>query len=155
MAANSGTKYVSVNLNKSYGQHSTSFGSNRTPRPAAGAAAATSRPRSSHKAGPKLSVPPPLNLPSLRKEHERFDSLGSAGGPAGPGGPGSGSRPSSSGLGWTKPVTEDGLSRSVTQGKPAAAAAAPVSSAVLRGEDFPSLRATLALGPGPNQKIQE
>ncbi|KAF2295215.1 hypothetical protein GH714_032169 [Hevea brasiliensis] len=28
---------------------------------------------------------PPLNLPSLRKEHERFDSLGSGGGPAGGG----------------------------------------------------------------------
>ncbi|RDX92024.1 hypothetical protein CR513_25899, partial [Mucuna pruriens] len=155
MAANSGTKYVSVNLNKSYGQHSTSFGSARTSRPAAGAAAAPSRPRSSHKVGSKLSVPPPLNLPSLRKEHERFDSLGSGGGPAGPGGPGSGSRPTSSGLGWTKPAAEDGLSRPVTQGKPVAAAAVPVSSAVLRGEDFPSLRATLAPGPSPNQKIQE
>ncbi|KAG5154454.1 hypothetical protein AAZX31_05G089800 [Glycine max] len=155
MAANSGTKYVSVNLNKSYGQHSSAFGSARTPRPAAGAAAApsSSRPRSSHKAGPKLSVPPPLNLPSLRKEHERFDSLGSGGGPAGPGGSGTGARPSSSGLGWTKPIAED-VSRPVV--KPAAAAAAvPVSSAVLRGEDFPSLRATLAPGPGPNQKIQE
>ncbi|KAK7347002.1 hypothetical protein VNO80_21526 [Phaseolus coccineus] len=152
MAANSGTKYVSVNLNKSYGQHSTSLGSVRTQRP--GAAVAPSRPRSSHKAGPKLSVPPPLNLPSLRKEHERFDSLGSGGGPAGPGGSGSGSRPSSAGLGWTKPVTED-VSRPVIQGKPTVAAAVPVSSAVLRGEDFPSLRATLAPVPGPNQKIQE
>nr|KYP43876.1 Switch-associated protein 70 [Cajanus cajan] len=155
MAANSGTKYVSVNLNKSYGQHSTPFGSNRAARPAAGAAAIPSRPRSSHKAGPKLSVPPPLNLPSLRKEHERFDSLGSGSGPSGSGGPGSGARPSSSGVGWTKPVAEDGLSRPVIQGKPAATAAAPVSSAVLRGEDFPSLRATLAPGPGPSQKIQE
>ncbi|KAL2333561.1 hypothetical protein Fmac_014774 [Flemingia macrophylla] len=152
MAANSGTKYVSVNLNKSYGQHSAAFGSGRSPRPAAGAAAIPSRPRSSHKAGPKLSVPPPLNLPSLRKEHERFDSLGSGAGPAGPGGPGGGARPSSSGVGWTKPVAEDGLSRPV---KPTATAAAQVSSAVLRGEDFPSLRATLAPGPGPSQKIQE
>ncbi|XP_014508568.1 uncharacterized protein LOC106768126 isoform X1 [Vigna radiata var. radiata] len=154
MAANSGTKYVSVNLNKSYGQHSTALGSVRSQRP--GATVVPSRPRSSHKAGPKLSVPPPLNLPSLRKEHERFDSLGSGGGPAGPGGSGSGSRPSSAGLGWTKPVMED-VSRPVIQGKPsvAAAAAAPVSSAVLRGEDFPSLRATLAPVPSPNQKIQE
>lgn len=153
MAANSGTKYVSVNLNKSYGQHSSAFGSNRTARPAAGGATVPSRPRSSHKAGPKLSVPPPLNLPSLRKEHERFDSLGSGGGPAA-GGSGSGSRPSSSGVGWTKPVAED-VSRPVSQGKPVVVAAAPVSSAVLRGEDFPSLRATLVPGPGPNQKIQE
>ncbi|KAK7386447.1 hypothetical protein VNO78_26677 [Psophocarpus tetragonolobus] len=154
MAANSGTKYVSVNLNKSYGQHSTGFGSNRTARPTPGAAVAPSRPRSSHKAGPKLSVPPPLNLPSLRKEHERFDSLGSGSGSTGPGGSGSGSRPSSSGLGWTKPVAED-VSRPVAQGKPIAAASAPVSSAVLRGEDFPSLRATLAPVPGQNQKIHE
>ncbi|XP_027916166.1 uncharacterized protein LOC114175602 isoform X3 [Vigna unguiculata] len=152
MAANSGTKYVSVNLNKSYGQHSTALGSVRSQRP--GAAVVPSRPRSSHKAGPKLSVPPPLNLPSLRKEHERFDSLGSGGGSAGPGGSGSGSRPSSAGLGWTKPVTED-VSRPVIQGKPTVTAAAPVSSAVLRGEDFPSLRATLAPVPSPNQKIQE
>ncbi|XP_004301560.1 PREDICTED: uncharacterized protein LOC101306533 [Fragaria vesca subsp. vesca] len=63
-----------------------------------------SRPRSAHKAGPKLSVPPPLNLPSLRKEHERFDSAGSGGGPAGGGVPGSGPRPNSAGMGWTKPT---------------------------------------------------
>ncbi|KAK7263127.1 hypothetical protein RJT34_30712 [Clitoria ternatea] len=164
MAANSGTKYVSVNLNKSYGQHSTTYGSTRTPRPAAagGGMAVLSRPRSSQKAGTKLSVPPPLNLPSLRKEHERFDSLGSGTGSAGGAGSGAGSRPSSSGLGWTKPVTEDGL-RSVDGlgrgSKPVGpATAAPVSSAVLRGEDFPSLRATLVSStswPGPNQKIQE
>ncbi|XP_071724988.1 LOW QUALITY PROTEIN: uncharacterized protein [Rutidosis leptorrhynchoides] len=64
-----------------------------------------SRPRSSQKAAPKLSVPPPLNLPSLRKEHERFDSLGSGTGAAGGGVSGSGTRPTSSGIGWTKPVT--------------------------------------------------
>ncbi|KOM34477.1 hypothetical protein LR48_Vigan02g062700 [Vigna angularis] len=115
MAVNSGTKYVSVNLNKSYGQHSTALGSVRSQHP--GVAVVLSRPHSSHKDGPKLSVPPPLNLPSLRKEHERFDSLGSGGGPAGPGGSGSGSRPSSACLGWTKPVTED-VSRLVIQGKP-------------------------------------
>lgn len=109
-----GTKFVSVNLNKSYGQpshhhhqhHSSSYGSNRT-RPGAhgsgGGMVVLSRPRSSQKVGPKLSVPPPLNLPSLRKEHERFDSLGSGGGPAGGSVSGSGSRPTSSGMGWTKP----------------------------------------------------
>lgn len=63
-----------------------------------------SRPRSSQKAVPKLSVPPPLNLPSLRKEHERFDQLGSGGGVTG-GPSGSGPRPTSSGMGWTKPGT--------------------------------------------------
>ncbi|XP_061337768.1 uncharacterized protein LOC133284711 [Gastrolobium bilobum] len=186
--ANSGTKYVSVNLNKSYGQqHSaSSFGSNRTARPAghsggggAGGMAVLSRPRSSQKAGPKLSVPPPLNLPSLRKEHERFDSLGSGNGPAGGAGSGSGSRPNSSGLGWTKPaaatvsqekeaIVDDGL-RSVDGfgrgGRAVGSASAPVSAAVLRGEDFPSLRATLVSsssaasgsgsGAGQNQKIPE
>ncbi|XP_022739914.1 uncharacterized protein LOC111292004 isoform X2 [Durio zibethinus] len=114
-----GNKFVSVNLNKSYGQqpskhlyqshHSGSYGSNRA-RPGAGGGGGggmvvLSRPRSSQKAGPKLSVPPPLNLPSLRKEHERFDSLGSSGVPASAGISGSGPRPTSSGMGWTKPVT--------------------------------------------------
>ncbi|XP_004509208.1 uncharacterized protein [Cicer arietinum] len=165
--ANSGTKYVSVNLNKSYGQNSAAFGSTRTARPAAGGMAVLSRPRSSQKAGSKLSVPPPLNLPSLRKEHERFDSLGSGGGPAGGAGSGSGSRPSSSGVGWTKPaavvlqekepIFPEDVSRPVSK-VVGAAPPPPVSSAVLRREDFPSLRATLvppAPGPGQNQKIQE
>ncbi|XP_008241499.1 PREDICTED: uncharacterized protein LOC103339924 isoform X2 [Prunus mume] len=107
-----GTKFVSVNLNKSYGQpshhppHPSSYGSNRG-RPGShgsGGMVVLSRPRSANKAGSKLSVPPPLNLPSLRKEHERFDSLGSGGGAAGGGASGSGSRPSSSGVGWTKPT---------------------------------------------------
>ena len=154
-----------------------------------------SRPRSSHKAGPKLSVPPPLNLPSLRKEHERFDSLGSGGGPAGASGSGTGSRPASSGLGWTKPAplaaapekeasaehaldgfdqglrSGDGFGRggslymppSARSGAVGPAAAVPVSSqplaekaAVLRGEDFPSLRATLVSStPGTAQKNKE
>jgi hypothetical protein len=105
-----------------------------------------------------------LNLPSLRKEHERFDSLGSGGGQAGGAGSGSGSRPSSSGMGWTKPaavvvqekepIFQEDVPRYVS--KPAAPPA--VSSAVLRGEDFPSLRATLvppAPAPSQNQKIQE
>ncbi|XP_022775201.1 LOW QUALITY PROTEIN: uncharacterized protein LOC111317114 [Durio zibethinus] len=114
-----GNKFVSVNLNKSYGQqpskhhyhshHSGSNGSNRA-RPGAGGGGGggmvvLSRPRSSQKAAPKLSVPPPLNLPSLRKEHERFDSLGPGGLPASGGISGSGPTPTSSGMGWTKPGT--------------------------------------------------
>ncbi|GAV82424.1 hypothetical protein CFOL_v3_25876 [Cephalotus follicularis] len=123
-----GTKFVSVNLNKSYGQtshhnqaqqqqhhrnnhHQSNYGPNRAwagghgsgGGGGGGGMVVLSRPRSSQKAGPKLSVPPPLNLPSLRKEHERFDSLGSGGGAASGGGLGSGARPTSSGLGWTKP----------------------------------------------------
>ncbi|XP_052195227.1 uncharacterized protein LOC127803195 [Diospyros lotus] len=118
-----GTKFVPVNLNKSYGPVSQrSYGSSSSygqvaasrVRPGShgsggggggGGMVVLSRPRSSQKAGPKLSVPPPLNLPSLRKEHERFDLSGSGGASAGPGGPGTGSRPTSSGLGWTKPGT--------------------------------------------------
>ncbi|KAM1174819.1 hypothetical protein FF1_027334 [Malus domestica] len=111
-----GAKFVSVNLNKSYGQpshhhhhppHHSAYGTNRG-RPGShgsGGMVVLSRPRSANKAaGSKLSVPPPLNLPSLRKEHERFDSLGSGGGPAGGGAAGSGARPTSSGVGWTKPT---------------------------------------------------
>ncbi|XWS45281.1 hypothetical protein CRYUN_Cryun15aG0123200 [Craigia yunnanensis] len=114
-----GNKFVSVNLNKSYGQqpskhhyyshHTGSYGSNRARTGAGsgggGGMVVLSRPRSSQKAGPKLSVPPPLNLPSLRKEHERFDSLGPGGVPANGGISGSGPRPTSSGMGWTKPGT--------------------------------------------------
>ncbi|XWS41920.1 hypothetical protein CRYUN_Cryun17cG0123700 [Craigia yunnanensis] len=110
-----GNKFVSVNLNKSYGQqpskhhyhshHSGSYGSNRARPGSGGGMVVLSRPRSSQKAGPKLSVPPPLNLPSLRKEHERFDSLGPGGVPSSGGISGSGPRPTSSGVGWTKPGT--------------------------------------------------
>ncbi|CAL5326257.1 unnamed protein product [Camellia sinensis] len=112
-----GTKFVSVNLNKSYGPNShnhPSYGQVSAGRGRLGSHGGSgggggmvvlSRPRSSQKVGPKLSVPPPLNLPSLRKEHERFDMSGSGGGSAGGGGSGTGSRPSSSGLGWTKPGT--------------------------------------------------
>ncbi|XWS33622.1 hypothetical protein CRYUN_Cryun22dG0098700 [Craigia yunnanensis] len=114
-----GNKFVSVNLNKSYGQqpskhhyhshHSGSYGSNRA-RPGYGGGGGgrmvvLSQPRSFQKAGPKLYVPPPLNLPSLRKEHERFDLLGPGGMPASGGISGSGPRPTSSGMGWTKPST--------------------------------------------------
>lgn len=195
-----GTKFASVNLNKSYGQQhssshhhssSSSYGSSRTRSSGGGGMVVLSRPRSSQKAGPKLSVPPPLNLPSLRKEHERFDSLGLGGGPAGGGVSGNGSRPSSSGMGWTKPATVvavvqekepfgeqthheglrpvDGFSTSymppsarlgVVGVAPPTATPASLQSrptaekaAVLRGEDFPSLRATLSTGPP--QKLKE
>ncbi|XP_022894936.1 uncharacterized protein LOC111409184 [Olea europaea var. sylvestris] len=124
--ANSGAKFVSVNLNKSYGQqhqpshhaHHSAFsgsgssssydqggtGARGRPGSVGAGMVALSRNRVTQKAGPKLAVPPPLNLPSLRKEHERFDLSGPGGGPGGGVGPGSGPRPTSSGLGWTKPV---------------------------------------------------
>ncbi|GMI76882.1 hypothetical protein like AT3G50370 [Hibiscus trionum] len=114
-----GNNFVSVNLNKSYGQQSSkhhyhshysgSYGSNRGRTVAGGRGGGgmvvLSRPRSSQKAGHKLSVPPPLNLPSLRKEHERMDSLGPGGMAASGGISGSGPRPTLSGMGWTKPAT--------------------------------------------------
>ncbi|CAI9763293.1 unnamed protein product [Fraxinus pennsylvanica] len=123
--ANSGAKFVSANLNKSYGQqhqpshyaHHSAFsgssgsygqvGTGARGRPGSGGTGMVllSRNRVTQKAGPKLSVPPPLNLPSLRKEHERFDLSGPGGGSGGGIGPGNGPRPTSSGLGWTKPVT--------------------------------------------------
>lgn len=113
-----GSKFVSVNLNKSYGQ--SSHHDNKSYSGSYGQAAGVgrgrsgsggggmvvlSRHRSTQKIGPKLSVPPPLNLPSLRKEHEKFDLSGSGGGTSGGGGQGSGPRPSSSGMGWTKPAS--------------------------------------------------
>ncbi|KAL6551719.1 hypothetical protein OROGR_007873 [Orobanche gracilis] len=121
---NHGSKFVSVNLNKSYGQqhHSSHhthyphfnggavpYGPGAAARDRAGSGGAggmlvLSRGRGAPpKVAPKLSVPPPLNLPSLRKEHEKFDMSGTGGSGAGTG-TASGSRPNSSGMGWTKPV---------------------------------------------------
>ncbi|KAJ0984532.1 hypothetical protein J5N97_002888 [Dioscorea zingiberensis] len=157
------SKFVSVNLNKSYGQPpapSSSFGHGR-PRPGAhsgsGGMVVLSRPRSSGSAGPKsvpkLSVPPPLNLPSLRKEHERFDLAAGTGSGSGAGSSGSGSGTAT--LGWTKPslpLTDGGQqvsgSRLVGQPPAAAAASSPAraveKAVVLRGEDFPSLLASFS-----------
>ncbi|XP_057959881.1 uncharacterized protein LOC131152172 isoform X3 [Malania oleifera] len=127
-----GSKFVSVNLNKSYGQPShpppsSSYGSRARPGGhssggGGGGMVVLSRPRSSQKAGPKLSVPPPLNLPSLRKEHERFDLSGSGSGQVGGSGSGGGSRPTPSGMGWTKPGTialkdKDGVGDHPSNGK--------------------------------------
>ncbi|GAB2279667.1 hypothetical protein Dimus_014312 [Dionaea muscipula] len=190
----SGNKFVSVNLNKSYGQSShinssnSAYGSGRARAGGYGGGGGSgmvvlSRQRNSNKTGPKLSVPPPLNLPSLRKEHERFDPLGSTGGPVGGGGLGSASRPPSSGTGWSKPsgvsmadrervsssrpLSSDGADHglypeeSATKGSGNSAYVPPSSrlgslgpdipvlaqaekTSVLRGEDFPSLRATIA-----------
>ncbi|KAL4577407.1 hypothetical protein LXL04_013516 [Taraxacum kok-saghyz] len=204
----SGSKFVSVNLNKLYGQpshhnyppHSGSYapgvGPNRA-RPgghasAGGGMVVLSRNRPLQKAVPKLSVPPPLNLPSLRKEYEKIDSSGAGGGVAGGAGSGTGSRPSSSGMGWTKPGTvalqekeasaDIHASESVnyTEGAPPKVTGTymPPSARfggglghgdtssphhsnistlekamVLRGEDFPSLRAALpSQSPAPKQK---
>lgn len=103
---------------------------------------------------PKLSVPPPLNLPSRRKEHERFDGTAAAAGG------GTASAPPRSGgpaTGWTKPAP--------ASEKPPGSAALPSGAArpppygfvekavVLRGEDFPSLKAAVA-PPTPPQPAQ-
>ncbi|KAL0350659.1 UNVERIFIED_CONTAM: hypothetical protein Sradi_4215100 [Sesamum radiatum] len=179
--ANHGAKFVSVNLNKSYGQqnqhsHHTHYPYSNGGGASYGQAAAAGRGRPGSGGGggmvvlsrnrgaaakvvPKLSVPPPLNLPSLRKEHEKFDMSGSSGLGAGAG-TGSGSRPSSSGVagpnlwhqlpqcwrrvrvvlillglmdgcyGWEKPM-------------------------VLRGEDFPTLQAARPVSSGTSQKQKD
>lgn len=207
-----GAKFVSVNLNKSYGQSSHhnyqpyssgSYGpAGSRVRPGSHASAGAgggggmvvlSRNRPLQKAAPKLSVPPPLNLPSLRKEHEKHDLSGAAGGSAGASGTGSGPRPTSSGMGWTKPgnvalqekeggddnvVAEivhdtDGVSKGGSTYMPPSArlgggglghtiAASAHSyppavekAMVLRGEDFPSLRAALPTPSGPIQKQKD
>ncbi|CAA6659434.1 unnamed protein product [Spirodela intermedia] len=112
-------KFVSVNLNKSYGRPSSSSGyasspSNsygNAPRPRSGGGGGggmvvLSRPRSSvstgQKGGPRLSVPPPLNLPSLRKEHERFDLSATTGRSAGSGSTGLGQGHGAQAMGWTR-----------------------------------------------------
>ncbi|KVI09057.1 uncharacterized protein LOC112510798 isoform X2 [Cynara cardunculus var. scolymus] len=206
----SGSKFVSVNLNKLYGQpshhnyppHSGPYGpgvgTNRA-RPgghasAGGGMVVLSRNRPLQKAVPKLSVPPPLNLPSLRKEYEKIDSSGSGGGVAGGAGSGIGTRPTSSGMGWTKPgnvalqekevsgdtqVSESvnytegvatkgsgtymppsarfggGLGHGDTVSAHHSNVASLGKAVVLRGEDFPSLRAALPSSTGPAQKQKE
>ncbi|RLN41306.1 uncharacterized protein C2845_PM01G17280 [Panicum miliaceum] len=161
-------KFVSVNLNRSYGQPAPSShhgGGGRPSRPAGaggghgGGMVVLSRPRGGGSSLakpqlPKLSVPPPLNLPSLRKEHERFDGAAAAAGG------GVASAPPRSGgpaAGWTKPAP--------ASEKPPGSAALPGGAArppsygfvektvVLRGEDFPSLKAAVA-PPTPPQPAQ-
>ncbi|RLN17149.1 uncharacterized protein C2845_PM02G24110 [Panicum miliaceum] len=161
-------KFVSVNLNRSYGQPAPSShhgGGGRPSRPAGaggghgGGMVVLSRPRGGGSSlakpqPPKLSVPPPLNLPSLRKEHERFDGAGAAAGG------GVASAPPRSGgpaAGWTKPAP--------ASEKPPGSAALPGGVArppsygfvektvVLRGEDFPSLKAAVT-PPTPPQPAQ-
>ncbi|KAI4330620.1 hypothetical protein MLD38_028893 [Melastoma candidum] len=220
-----GTKFVSVNLNKSYGQqhgqghyhhqhhnggssfHGISSGGRGRGvgggggygggSGGSGGMVVLSRPRSSQKAGPKLSVPPPLNLPSLRKEHEKFDVLGSGSGVGASGISGGGMRPGASGIGWTKPAsgtghynnekvvpdTDDkgradgnlmhgavsradlGVNASTVymppsarlSGGPAGPGYAPVveKAAVLRGEDFPSLRAAVPVAANAPHKPKD
>lgn len=148
-------KSVSVNLNRSYGQYAPSQHGGRPSRPAppstgGGGMVVLSRGRGPSAAKPKLSVPPPLNLPSLRKEHERFD------GTAATKGRGVSSAPARSAgavAGWTKPapasekppgsvpLTSD-VARHPSYGF-------QEKSNVWRGEDFPSLKAAVAPPPPP------
>lgn len=210
-------KFVSVNLNKSFGQSSSYNNYYRSPhynnnnngsygqaatsrvRPGGGSGGGgggdgmvvLSRPRSSQKVAPKLSVPPPLNLPSMRKEHEKFDLNGPGGGLGGGSGTGSGVRPNLSGAGWTKPsavalqdkdgsddalaadrvdqsvqgmdvVVGKGSSSYIPPSARMAGAGVPYGQSyvaekamVLRGEDFPSLKAALPSTSGPLQKQRD
>lgn len=233
--ANSGTgnRFVSVNLNKSYGQHTSSSVSSQSnigrPRPSGhshghGGMLVLSRPRAqvAGQKGSRLAVPPPMNLPSLRREHGASDiAVGHAvggGNTVSAVGSGSGS------FGWSKlppentSISHDGdqagmtvdsssgrsvaSSADLTWGAalppattvnlvgdsrdrtrcssgpgigsnvympPAARASlvnngsvTPVAvtlqvekSVVLRGEDFPSLQASLPHAPIPQQKQKE
>uniref|UniRef100_A0A0A9FBD1 Uncharacterized protein n=1 Tax=Arundo donax TaxID=35708 RepID=A0A0A9FBD1_ARUDO len=163
-------KFVSVNLNRSYGQPAASHHGGRPSRPAAasssgghgggGGMVVLFRPRGSSLAKPqppKLSVPPPLNLPSLRKEHERFDGAAAAAGGGVASGPPRSGGPAA---GWTKPAS--------ASEKPPGSVALPGSAArppsygfpekaavVLRGEDFPSLKAAVAPPPPPPAQRQK
>lgn len=105
------------------------------------------------KAAPKLSVPPPLNLPSLRKEHERFDSNGSN---SIPGRQGLGHGPGSSTMGWTKPavVKDSPVPDPGTSSRPGGPSVPSSTSqgvaekaVILKGEDFPTLRAATYTPP--------
>ncbi|KAJ8476162.1 hypothetical protein OPV22_019889 [Ensete ventricosum] len=185
------SKFISVNLNRSYGQPSSSSSSSSSvygrsrPGSGGGGMVVLSRARSSAssaaKTAQKLAVPPPLNLPSLRKEHERFDPASSASA-VGHGSAALGARAGSSSLGWSKPVLpppsstveKDAVGRVQAQlgrpaiggddiagspymppgarpgGQPINATPAPGFSekaVFLRGEDFPSLRATFTSAP--------
>lgn len=186
------SKFVSVNLNKSYGQpanpSSSSYASSARARPGphsggGGGMVVLSRPRSSSSSasaqksgGPKLSVPPPLNLPSLRKENEKFDLSSASGSSARPGSSGIGSGSGSSSMGWTKPApvllqdmeappssVRSGSSsymppaaRGIGQVVAHSSPAHTVDKAVfLRGEDFPSLKATATLKQKEKSKDDE
>ncbi|XP_047315526.1 uncharacterized protein LOC124919346 [Impatiens glandulifera] len=202
-----GSKFVSVNLNKSYGpsshhhSSSSSYGQAVAGRVrtgphgggggggGGGGMVVLSRPKSSQKTVPKLSVPPPLNLPSMRKEHERFDLSGSGAGSTSTGGSGTVPRPTSSGMGWTKTgssvglqdkngklsgeahgyeqgmqVGPDGtssytpfLARSNGTGiQGSISAPFTMKGPMLRGEDFPSLQASLPTpSSGPVHKAKD
>ncbi|KAG6424673.1 hypothetical protein SASPL_115093 [Salvia splendens] len=186
--ANHGSKFTSVNLNKSYGHHHFNGGSGPGAagrgRVGGGGMLVLSRNRgAAPKVAPKLSVPPPLNLPSLRKEHEKFDTSG-PGGTGATAGTGTGSRPSS-GVGWNKPVASAtalpekidngvngvsdaaGASRVGSYMPPSARStgvAASVSreflpsaekAMLLKGEDFPSLQAARPVSSGASQKHKD
>ncbi|XP_040377961.1 uncharacterized protein LOC102713252 isoform X2 [Oryza brachyantha] len=160
-------KFVSVNLNRSYGQPAPSHhGGARPSRPpgssgggGGGGMVVLSRARGSSVAKPqppKLSVPPPLNLPSLRKEHERFDGAAAAAGG------GAASAPVRSGAptaGWTKPAPaaeKPPASVPLPGGGPRPPSYGfPEKAVVLRGEDFPSLRAAVAPPPPPPAQRQK
>ncbi|OIV94717.1 hypothetical protein TanjilG_06180 [Lupinus angustifolius] len=131
------TKFASVNLNKSYGQHSSSYGSNRNRANVNGGGGGGG-------GGGGMVV---LSRPRR-----------SAAGTAGAAGSGSGLRPPSSSMGWTKPATialqekqhlvadlpaVDGFSRGSSVYIPPSAPPQPIveKAIVLRGEDFPSLKA--------------
>ncbi|KAG8097464.1 hypothetical protein GUJ93_ZPchr0013g36496 [Zizania palustris] len=163
-------KFVSVNLNRSYGQSAPSHHGGRPSRPSGssggggsggGGMVVLSRPRGGSSMAkpqpPKLSVPPPLNLPSLRKEHGRYD-----GATAAVGGGVTTAPPRSGGptAGWTKPtpVSEKHPGSVVLTGSGTRPPSYGFSEkpVVLRGEDFPSLKAAvMPLPPSPARRHKD
>ncbi|KAG6538241.1 hypothetical protein ZIOFF_003353 [Zingiber officinale] len=90
----------------------------------------------------------PLNLPSLRKEHERLDPT-SSGSAANHGSPGLGSRTGSSVLGWSKPSIPP-TPPSVPEKDGSIKGQAQLGRSAITSDghaDFPSLRATLSSVP--------
>lgn len=167
-----GNKFASVNLNKSFAHSSSSSYRSYTSNSRGDGMVVLSRPRTSQKAAPKLSVPPPLNLPSIRKEHEKFDfNAPAASGTA------TASRPNLSAAGWTKPnsvalldkdasahqtlLVAKGSSTYIPPSSPLALPSAhsyvrpPDKPMLLRGEDFPSLKAALPTTSAPSHKQRD
>ncbi|GLJ48184.1 hypothetical protein SUGI_1017410 [Cryptomeria japonica] len=207
-----GNKFVSVNLNKSYGQQGGSGmghpgGGRSRPGGGHGGMLVLSRPRTTQGAagpkGSKLAVPPPLNLPSLRREHGGTDSVAQTGvvttstapvgwikpvmpanasdgeqvadGLAGKSAaPSSGSTWGTSPASAAKPAVPPGnaigssadsvvrpgvytppAARAKSSGPGTVSTQAPALPVMLRGEDFPSLQASVPHVTIPQQKQRD
>eukprot|EP01018_Ginkgo_biloba_P021828 Gb_29158 [translate_table: standard] len=169
--ATTNNKFVSVNLNKSYGHPAVSSitpnsTAGRTRQGSHGAMLLLSRPSRAQqppaqKGSSKIAAPPPMNLPSLRKEYAGNDLAIAAAGSTGS-------------LRWNNKADEaetpsrsaalsadstwgaSNLSRGEEPRPSLATPAQPVEkAAVLRGEDFPTLQASIPRPITPQQRQKE